>query len=307
MRWMRVSRLLAVCAALVGTVLAPAAAGAFVVDQQQPDFDPGGNPLAIGGPSDQLLAQVVTTGIAGPLAALNLPVSCGPASNLVVDIEGVSGGLPDGSVLTSQTVAAADLPPFEPGSEAFRTIVFTVPESFAAGEEFAIVLSSAGSCSIVPPTSGAAYSGGSAYFHDTQPGPYWHSLAPPLGPADDLPFQTLVRVTRTVGIDIRPRNPRNVIRPGSHGPVTVAVLSAVDFDASDVDPSTVAFGPAGAAPDGPPSFSDVNGDGLDDALFDFRIDATGIACGDTSATLTATTSGGEDVTGSDAVTTVGCH
>ena len=302
----RPTAFLAVVLAAAG-VSVPGAGEAAVVDQQQPVIDGAAGPLAIGGASEQILAQVVTVGLAGPLVAVRLPVGCSDGG-LVVEIRGVSAALPNGIVMTSQTVAAADLPPFFPDPPAFRTIAFSAPPAFAAGDELAIVLRSPGTCGLHQGPPYEAYAGGSAYF-DSRPNPpgIWVALGAGLGPADDLPFQTLVRVQRTVGIDIRPRNPRNVIRPGTGGFVDVAALSEAGFDATTVDPVSVAFGPGGAAPVGVPSLADVDRDGLDDLVLTFRVGDTGITCGDTSATLAATTTTGVGISGEDGVMTVGCR
>jgi len=297
----------AIVAFLAGAASVPRAAEALVVDQQQPVIDVAAGPLAVGGASEQVLAQVVTVGLGGPLAAVRLPVACS-VGDLVVEIRGVTAGLPNAAVMTSQAVAGADLPPFFPDPPAFRTIVFSVPVSFAAGDQLAIVLRSAGTCSLAPGPAYDAYAGGSAYF-DSRPNPpgVWVPLS--IGPAagDDLPFETLVQVQRSVRIDIRPHAPRNVIRPGAGGFVEVAVLSEAGLDATTVDPASVSFGPAGAPPIGAPAVRDVDRDGLDDLVLAFSVDATGIACGDTSATLAGLTAGGVEISGADALVTVGCR
>ncbi|MGQ0668377.1 MAG: hypothetical protein ACT4PO_01665 [Actinomycetota bacterium] len=82
-------------------------------------------------------------------------------------------------------------------------------------------------------------------------------------------------------------------------------MTTADFDASDVDPSTVQFGPAGAGPT-QHALEDVDGDGDTDLVLHFRTQETGIQCGVTSATLTGETFGGTALEGSDSVRTVGC-
>ena len=51
---------------------------------------------------------------------------------------------------------------------------------------------------------------------------------------------------------------------------------------------------------------DVNGDGFVDMVFHFRTQNADLACGDTGATLTGETFGGDAIAGTDAVKTVGC-
>jgi hypothetical protein len=113
-------------------------------------------------------------------------------------------------------------------------------------------------------------------------------------------------VQQTVEIDVKPGSDRNAFSLKSKGVIPVAVLGSVDFDATLVDFSTVTFGP-GAAPtahDG--HVEDVNGDGFVDMVFHFNGQGTGIACGDTDAALSGETLGGQSITGSDSINTVGC-
>src|SRR5262245_66412816 len=91
---------------------APLARATPVIDQQQPLIDASVGGLVIGGTSTQKLAQVVTTGVPGLLAEIRLPVACDPGSNLIVEIQGVSGGRPNGVVLTSQIIPGSSLPKF---------------------------------------------------------------------------------------------------------------------------------------------------------------------------------------------------
>ena len=112
-----------------------------------------------------------------------------------------------------------------------------------------------------------------------------------------------------VGIDIKPGNNRNQINPRSKGVIWVALLSdtASPFDpSSQVDIPTVEFGPDSATANRY-KVKDINKDGLGDLLLRFKVPDTGIACGDTEATLTGETFGSQPITSSDAITTVGCR
>jgi DNA-binding beta-propeller fold protein YncE len=112
----------------------------------------------------------------------------------------------------------------------------------------------------------------------------------------------------TVAIDIKPGAFPNSVNPGSHGVIAVAVLTSPGFDAATVDPSTVVFGPLGApAQGGAGHLEDVDGDGDLDLVLHFSVQASGIACGTTSATLTGTTFGGQAIEASDSIRTVPCH
>jgi hypothetical protein len=88
----------------------------------------------------------------------------------------------------------------------------------------------------------------------------------------------------------------------------VAILTTQTFDATTITPLSVAFGPSGATEaHGRGHIEDVNGDGAPDLLLHFRTQETGLQCGDTSASLTGQTVGGEPIEGSDAINTVGCN
>ncbi len=98
-----------------------------------------------------------------------------------------------------------------------------------------------------------------------------------------------------------------IIDPRSRDVIAVTILTTDTFDAQTVDPSTVGFGPDGAViEDMSVHFEDVDVDGDADLVLYFRTPETGIACGDTSASLTGMTFGGGEVKGLDSIKTVGC-
>jgi hypothetical protein len=111
----------------------------------------------------------------------------------------------------------------------------------------------------------------------------------------------------SVTIDIKPGTFPNTINPRSHGVIAVAVLSTASFDATTVAPLSVRFGPSGASEaHGKAHIEDVNQDGRPDLILHFDTQATGIRCGDDSASLSGNTFGGQSVAGSDSIHTVGC-
>ncbi len=86
----------------------------------------------------------------------------------------------------------------------------------------------------------------------------------------------------------------------------MAVLGSVNFDATQVDFSTTEFGPGKASPIRDGNVKDVNNDDFLDMVLHFNTQDTGIACGDTRATLSGETFGGDAFTGTDSVKTAGC-
>lgn len=120
--------------------------------------------------------------------------------------------------------------------------------------------------------------------------------------------------TVTAEIDIQPFDTANEVKPASDNPIIVAVHStsvaagdATDFDATQVDPSSLKFG-SGEAPNlaVTPWVQDLDGDADSDVMFAFRTQDTGIFCGDTEATLTGSTYAAATFTGTDNVMTTDC-
>ncbi len=104
-----------------------------------------------------------------------------------------------------------------------------------------------------------------------------------------------------VDIDIKPGSDPNSINSKSMGLVPVAILSSDGFDATDVDVTTVTFGPGQAVPVHSGHLEDVNGDGLIDMVVHFVQKETGLFPGDTEAALNGATNDGLEFCGMDAV------
>jgi hypothetical protein len=216
---------IAVLIAVTGTVN-PAYATP-VIDQQQPVIDTSVGGMTIGGASAQKLAQTVTAGISGFLTEVRFPVSCDAGSNLVVEIQGLTAaGTPNGTTLTSQTFPGSGLPPFPPAPPSFRSLAFSTPVSFSAGDRFAIVLKSAGTCVVFRGPVGDPYAGGNLYFDVSNPS-NWVCQCSVAGERFDLPFQTLVESVCAPpvisGISASPSS----LWPPNHKMVDVAVIYTV--------------------------------------------------------------------------------
>jgi FtsP/CotA-like multicopper oxidase with cupredoxin domain len=109
-----------------------------------------------------------------------------------------------------------------------------------------------------------------------------------------------------VDIDIKPGGSANPVNLMSQGVIPVAILGSDSFDVADIDRTTLAFGPAAAAPahkkGGHPQ--EVNGDAFGDLLSHYRTQETGILPGDVEACVTGELLGGQPFGGCDTITLV---
>ena len=129
----------------------------------------------------------------------------------------------------------------------------------------------------------------------------------PAGSFADYDYITVIPTVIPVDIDIKPGSFPSSINPRSKGVIPVAILTTDTFDATTVDPTTVHFGRTGSeASPVQSALKDVDGDGDTDMILYFDTQATGIQCGDTSASLTGKTFSGQMIQGSDSINTAGC-
>lgn len=100
-------------------------------------------------------------------------------------------------------------------------------------------------------------------------------------------------------IDIQPGSDPNSIKCNNPKEViTVAILTTSDFDATEVDPSTVEFEGA-LEMHATVHVEDAEGDGDIDLVFHFRLDDTSLNCDSSGGMLTGTTFDGVKISGSD--------
>ena len=160
-----------------------------MIDQEQVNVDTGST-YAVGGASEQKLAQVFTAGLSGKLTYVTVPVTCDPAATLTVTIEKTSGGVPIGSVLALETIAGSNFPTIVPSpAVGFRIVRFSNPPAVTAGTSYAVVLEAGkDSCGLYHGPAGDTYGGGAAFFDARPNPPGWVAITPVL----DLAFQTFV-------------------------------------------------------------------------------------------------------------------
>ena len=169
---------------------APAAPPALLIDQQQTLIDATEFTVAVGGFSEQKIAQTFTVGLDGRFAGVNFAIGCGDGV-LEVEIQGtLPTGEPDGVTLVRRSFRADSLPAVVPAS--FEELRLPRRLAVAPGDQLAVVLSNpTGSCGVAASPDGDSYLAGRAYF-DARPNPPGWLPFFPLSPEDDLPFQTVV-------------------------------------------------------------------------------------------------------------------
>ncbi len=132
------------------------------------------------------------------------------------------------------------------------------------------------------------------------------------GPIAGTPATGLVSLTSTphpspaleTVIDVRPGNKINPVNPRSRGVINVAILQSTDVAIADVDIETVRLGDGAATVN---YWMDTNGDNDPMLVMQFRVQDTGVACGDVEFVLTGQMSGGTSIVGADHIKTTGCR
>ena len=108
---------------------------------------------------------------------------------------------------------------------------------------------------------------------------------------------------KEVKVDIKPgSDPNSINCKRTTGVISVAVLSDNSFDATQINQSTVKFGPNNATEvHQTMHLEDVDADNDIDAVFHFKISDTGLICQDTQASISGKLFDGSEWQGTDAV------
>jgi hypothetical protein len=173
--------LIAVCATWA---LAPGAALAGTLDQQQTDLGMGGTATIDSGETP---AQTFTAGLSGGIDQVDLHLeSHGPTTPLTVEIRNTSGGDPGATVLAAQSVPASSIP----ATASWVTFNFATPAPVTAGIQYAVLAYSSPVSMIQHYEwgySGDVYAGGRFTFAGNPPSGPWTP-----GSTNDLAFKTYV-------------------------------------------------------------------------------------------------------------------
>lgn len=183
-----------VTALITAAILLPSAGSAQppsrVIDPMQPDFDAVVGPLAVGGPSEQMLAQTLTATIAGRIVGVFLPIACS-GGRLHLELRDTANGGPGSVVLGHGSKPASHLPPL--GAH-FRLISIGGGPVLSPGDSYTLVLrNTGGSCGLLRGPEGDSYAGGAGFF-DARPNPPGWIPFSATETRLDLPFLVVVRV-----------------------------------------------------------------------------------------------------------------
>ncbi len=161
-----------------------------ILDQVQGVIDDTVGGMAVGGGSDQRLAQTVTVGVSGRLVGVMLPIAC-ESGRLVMEIRDVVGGEPGPTVFARTRIPAVRIPDLGP---TFQQVPVRGAVNFSVGDEFAVVLDNpTGGCGIFRGPVGDSYAGGQGFFEALPNPPGWVPFSETESRLD-LPFMTVVRI-----------------------------------------------------------------------------------------------------------------
>jgi hypothetical protein len=177
-----------VALAVAAVLIVPGSARAAPTLDQQQSLMNTTISYAVGGDSDEKFAQVVTSGVAGLLSEVRVPLVCGSAASVTLEINNADTS-PGGTTLARSTFPGS----LFPGPSGFMPMPLGTPPFIPAETQFAVILSASGSCGVVPGPDGDPYSRGNAYF-DARPNPpgVWVCQCDFANTPYDLAFQTFV-------------------------------------------------------------------------------------------------------------------
>jgi hypothetical protein len=164
-----------------------------VLDQEQLLIEPAHGGRAIGGASEQKLAQTVTAGISGRLVEVHVPVACGSGEVILEIFAVTASGAPRSPVYAREHRPAGELPRMT-DPPAFHRFVLDAAPRFEAGDRFTISLrNKTGECRMWLSPKGDTYPAADGWFvNNTPPTIDWTRNADTPEPFEDWPFRTFV-------------------------------------------------------------------------------------------------------------------
>lgn len=144
----------------------------IILEPIQKFFDAEGPTQAVGGNSEQMLAQTLTLERDGNLTGIYLPIGC-TNGTLEIEIRNVEDGLPGSTLLAKNTYDASGI-----RSEVGTFERFHFPKvSVTAGQRLSFVLKNeSGSCGLSRGLAGDLYTEGDAFFDARPNAPGWRPL-----------------------------------------------------------------------------------------------------------------------------------
>jgi hypothetical protein len=126
-----------------------------------------------------------------------------------------------------------------------------------------------------------------------------------MGPGANLEPAAYFALAPQVAIDVEPADPNNLVYPNKSGKIPVLLKSSPEFDANQIEPNKLRFGPAGATKVAAPTYP--AGEHGTDMLVKFRVQDSGIFCNDTEVVLTGETFAGEVFGVTDDIDATNCE
>jgi len=173
---------------LINGLITNPAMAARIIDAMQPAIS-SSSTLAIGGSSEQKLAQTITLSETGILKGVFLPLGCS-TGKLVITLTNVESNQPGSVILDQKRIRAHRI---NNPVTTFRYFGLPGAVTVYAGDEIAIILDNpSGTCGLSRSPDGDSYTAGAGFFDSRPNPPGWIALSET--DSDwDLPFMLVIK------------------------------------------------------------------------------------------------------------------